>query len=252
MKRIAILILLVFVINQFVDARYERVFLGTVSWSENTPWVDTARRFNDSYILAKLTEKANQIYSGYPNKSINIIDNQARLEERGSGSNLLFRYVQSATAEVWYEKWIEDPKPVIPESQPKPQAAEPVKLKLDKAIYKAIEKASDGIPSSARIAINRIQVPDNLPKNEIRDIILDFLLDSKYRVVAKEYLETLKNELEEQNSGNYSERKRAETENFSGAGYLLDCKVESSIVRVYFVNVSTGEYAGISKIDYDN
>ena len=134
--------------------------------------------------------------------------------------------------------------------QPKPQSVEPAKLKLDKAIYKAIENASDGIPSSARIAINRIQVPDNLLKNEIRDIVLEFLLDSKYKVVAKEYLETLKNELEEQSSGNYNDRKRAETENFSGAGYLLDCRIDASVVRIYFVNVSTGEYAGISKVDY--
>lgn len=252
MKRFVVLFFLILGIVCTLSARYERTFLGTVSWTGSTEWVYTAVRFNDSYILAKLSERANQQFSGYANKSVKIINNQAELQFKGSGDNEVTRFAHYATGEVWYDKWVEDPKPEtvkVVEITTNPKTT-PAKLKLDKAVCKAIEKATEGVSSGARIAINLIRVPDNIQKNEIKDIILDFLLDSNYKVVAKEHLETLKSELEEQNSGNYNTQKRAENDNFSGAGYLIDCKIASNIVRIYLVNISTGEYAGTSKMEY--
>lgn len=252
MKRFVVLFFLTFGIVCTIAAKYERTFLGTVSWTGSTEWSDCAVRFNDSYILAKLSERANQQFPGYANKSVNIINNQVDLKEKGQGDDMKFRFTHYATGEVWYDKWVDEPKPepvkVVEISNN--SKTTPTKLKLDKAVCKAIEKATEGISSGARIAINLIRVPDNVQKNEIKDIILDFLLDSNYKVVAKEHLETLKSELEEQNSGNYNTQKRAENDNFSGAGYLIDCKIASNLVRIYLVNVSTGEYAGTSKMEY--
>jgi len=76
-----------------------------------------------------------------------------------------------------------------------------------------------------------------------------FLKRNKYKVVAKEYLERLKEEQEQQVKG-HNERTTAQTENFSGVGYFLNVRVNEKSIRVQVINVSTGEYEGNATVEF--
>ena len=157
-----------------------------------------------------------------------------------SSGNVVSYYLYSTSADVY--RYVDIPDPVV--AQP---VSEPVKEtpKMDEslAIEKAINKAMEPISSGSRIAINTIVTGDGLNRDQIKDIILDALLESNYKVVAKEYLEKLKEEIEEQQSGEYNNRTTVKTDNFSAVGYFIDVKIKNNVARVYLINVSTGEYA---------
>jgi len=121
---------------------------------------------------------------------------------------------------------------------------------LNETLVKALDKATSNIYAGSRFAIAQISVSGEFDREIVKDQLLDILLDRSYRVVAKEYLEKLKEELEEQTSGGYNERKTAKTDNLSGVGYFLNVRVNEKSIRVQVINVSTGEYEGNATVDF--
>ena len=243
-------------------ARYENVTLGTVSWTGQTEWGSNSNQFSEAYIEAKLLEKAQNTYPGYSNYSVAIVQNDKQHESKEApytrtgdpfldgynSAKMLFRYKYNVTGQIYAQKWVEDPKPVVVtntasvSSSPK-QSEQKQEYSETTAIEKAICEAMESISPGSRIAINSIVTGDGLNKDQIKDIILDTLLENDYKVVAKEYLERLKEEIEEQKSGEYNNRTTVKRDNFSAVGYFIDVKIKNYVARVYLINVSTGEYA---------
>lgn len=160
-------------------------------------------------------------------------------------------YEYTMRADVYRYVYVEDPKPVVIQTPPQDEKPAEPKINESTAIEKAINKAMESISTGARIAINIINTDSGLSREQIKDIILDSLLDGGYKVVAKEYLEKLKEEIEEQQSGEYNSRTTVKTDNFSAVGYFIDVKMKNKTARVYLINVSTGEYASTANQSYD-
>lgn len=138
-------------------------------------------------------------------------------------------------------------QPVTPVATPSRSSKE---LSFDEALASATDKALESVPSGSRIAFNKISAPADISKSDVKAQILESLIDNNYKVVAKEYFETIKDELEDQRGGQYSERTKVKDNNLSASGYLLDCKIDASVIRIYIINVSTGEYTSTSKVSY--
>ena len=122
--------------------------------------------------------------------------------------------------------------------------------KMNETLVKAVDKALSKVTEGSRLAIDQISVSGGLDRETIKDKLLDVLLDKSYRVVAKEYLEKLKEEQEKQMSGGFNEKTTAKPENFSGVGYFLNVRVSEKSIRVQVVNVSTGEYEGNATVEF--
>lgn len=123
---------------------------------------------------------------------------------------------------------------------------------LDKSSYmeNALSKASGNLRGGSRIALDVITVPEGVNKEDLKDFILEQLLNKNFKVVAKEYLARLYEEQQNQQSGIYNENTTVAENNFSAVGYYLNVKMTETTVRVQFVDVSTGEYAGISNVNF--
>ena len=123
--------------------------------------------------------------------------------------------------------------------------------KQNETLVKAAEKALSRVNEGARLAIDQISVSGSgLNKDEVKDQLIDILLDKDYRVVAKEYLEKLKTEQEQQAGGGFNEKTTAKTDNFSGVGYFLNVRVNEKSIRIQAINVSTGEYEGNATVEF--
>lgn len=116
-------------------------------------------------------------------------------------------------------------------------------------LSKAIDRALSNVREGSRIAVDGVSV-QNGNKEDYRDQVVNLLLDKSYKVVAKEYLEKLYEEQQNQQSGIYNERTTVQENNFSAVGYYLNVKVTETSIRVHVVNVSTGEYEGSSTINF--
>ena len=121
-----------------------------------------------------------------------------------------------------------------------PDAPKPVEQPLSKAIDKALLEVREG----TRIALDQIRVPAGTDKEEYKDQVVELLLDKGFKVVAKEYLEKLYEEQQNQQSGIYNDRTTVQENNFSAVGYYLNVKLTETSLRVQVINVSTGEYEG--------
>lgn len=122
---------------------------------------------------------------------------------------------------------------------------------LNETLVKAVEKAMSKVRAGSRLAIDQISVSSaKLDKETINDQLIDILLDNGYKVVAKEYLEKLKEEQEQQTSGGHNEKTTVKTDNFSGVGYFLNIRVNEKSIRFQVINVSTGEYEGNATVDF--
>lgn len=121
-----------------------------------------------------------------------------------------------------------------------PDAPKPVENPLSKAIDKALMEVREG----TRIALDQIRVPTGTDKEEYKDQVVELLLDKGFKVVAKEYLEKLYEEQQQQQSGIYNDRTTVQENNFSAVGYYLNVKLTETSLRVQVINVSTGEYEG--------
>lgn len=117
-------------------------------------------------------------------------------------------------------------------------------------LAKAMEKVLRNVRQDSRIAIDQIIVGNGIDKEEYQDLIIDLLLEMGYRVVAKEYLEKLYKEQQEQRSGVFNEQTTVKENNFSAVGFYINAKVSDTSLRVQVINVSTGEYEGNVTIKY--
>lgn len=206
---------------------------GTLMYKGKTDKIvsDDRKNLSDEEVYELLLHSARQEYGkDYPNLILRNF--QSKLEEENGGSyygidNLDRYYKASATV-------------VIPDT--KVEAYE----KLSQAIVKALRNVREG----SRMAIDQVTVVDGKNKEDFKDQIIDALLDNGYKVVAKEYLDRLYEEQQNQQSGIYNERTTVQENNFSAVGYYINVKVTETSIRVQVVNVSTGEYEGNSTINF--
>lgn len=112
-------------------------------------------------------------------------------------------------------------------------------------VFNAINKATREIDEGNRFAIDKITILDNnIDREATRSNIIDYLLGRNYKVVAKEYLEKLYREQQDQQSGIYNPNTTVKTNNFTAVGYFLSVRITYDYVQVQVVNVSTGEFEG--------
>lgn len=121
-----------------------------------------------------------------------------------------------------------------------PKAPKAVENPLSKALDKALLEVREG----SKIAIDQIRVPSGTDREDYKDEVVEVLLDKGFKVVAKEYLEKLYEEQQQQQSGIYNDRTTVQENNFSAVGYYLNVKLTETSLRVQVINVSTGEYEG--------
>ena len=118
------------------------------------------------------------------------------------------------------------------------------------SVSSGIDKAFRNVREGSRIAIDQVTVLNGMNKEEMKDQIIDILLDKGFKVVAKEYLEKLYEEQQSQQSGIYNDRTTVQENNFSAVGYYVNVKVTETSLRVQVINVSTGEYEGNATINF--
>ena len=119
-------------------------------------------------------------------------------------------------------------------------------------LSKAMDKALRNVREGSRVAIDMVTVSGGISINreDLKDQIIDALLDKGYKVVAKDYLEKMYEEQEAQQSGIYNESTTVKPDNFSAVGYYINVKVTETSLRVQVVNVSTGEYEGNATVNF--
>ncbi|MBR7023422.1 MAG: hypothetical protein IKI09_08145 [Bacteroidales bacterium] len=117
-------------------------------------------------------------------------------------------------------------------------------------LSQALNKALRNVREGSRLAIDQVTVTGSMDRESLKDQLLDVLLDKGYRVVAKEYLEKLYDEIKDQGSGIYNDGTTVKPDNFSAVGYYINVKVTETSLRVQVVNVSTGEYEGNATVNF--
>lgn len=127
-----------------------------------------------------------------------------------------------------------------------PQKQVPKANPLTQALNKALQNIREG----SRLALDQIRVVSGTDKEDFKDKIIEVLLDNGYKVVAKEQLEKLYKEQQDQLSGLYNENTTVQGNNFSAVGYFINVKVTDTSIRVQVVNVSTGEYEGNATVNF--
>lgn len=123
---------------------------------------------------------------------------------------------------------------------------------INKTLSQAMDKSFRNVREGSRVAIDMVTVSGGVSINreDLKDQIIDALLDKGYKVVAKDYLERMYEEQEAQQSGIYNESTTVKTDNFSAVGYYINVKVTETSLRVQVVNVSTGEYEGNATVNF--
>ena len=112
-------------------------------------------------------------------------------------------------------------------------------------VYEAIGKATRGIDEGSRFSIDKVSIAEGLAdKEKTNGQIVDYLISKGYKVLAKEKLQKLYKEQQDQRSGIYNDETVAEMGKFSAVGYFVSVRITEEYVQVQVVNVSTGEYVG--------
>ena len=132
------------------------------------------------------------------------------------------------------------------------ESLNPTESKTDanNSLSKALDRGLNNVRMGSKVAIDGISVPSETNKEYYKDQVINLLLDKGYKVVAKEYLQKLYNEQQDQLSGIYNENTTVQENNFSAVGFYINVKATDSSVRVQVVNVSTGEYEGNATVNY--
>lgn len=189
--------------------------IGTVSWGTT----DNCRDYQNYYII--LLDKARQ---QYPDKEIDIREIKAG---NSCGTNY---YSGPAIGKVVD---LRDPE-----------------MKAYGNLPQALNKALRNVREGSRLAIDQVSVPYSMEKENLKDQLLDLLLDKGYKVIAKDYLDKLYEEQQAQQSGIYNDNTTVQDNNFSAVGYYINVKVTETSLRVQVVNVSTGEYEGNATVNF--
>lgn len=112
-------------------------------------------------------------------------------------------------------------------------------------MYEAIGKATRQIDEGTRFAIDKVSIAEGIAdKEKTNGQIVDYLIGKGYKVLAKEKLQKLYKEQQDQRSGIYNDETVAEMGKFSAVGYFISVRITEKYVQVQVVNVSTGEYVG--------
>ncbi len=132
------------------------------------------------------------------------------------------------------------------------ESLNPAESKTDanSSLSKALDRGLNNVRMGSKVAIDGVSVPSETNKEYYKDQVINLLLDKGYKVVAKEYLQKLYNEQQDQLSGIYNENTTVQENNFSAVGYYINVKATDSSVRVQVVNVSTGEYEGNATVNF--
>lgn len=117
-------------------------------------------------------------------------------------------------------------------------------------LSQALNKALRNVREGSRFAIDQVTVISGMDRETLKDQLLDLLLDKGYKVIAKEYLDKLYEEQQNQQSGIYNDNTTVQDNNFSAVGYYINVKVTETSLRVQVVNVSTGEYEGNATVNF--
>lgn len=112
-------------------------------------------------------------------------------------------------------------------------------------LFNAINQATREIDEGNRFALDKLTITDGqTDKEKTKGQIVDYLLGKGYKVVAKEHLEKLYREQQDQQSGIYNEETTVEGNNFTAVGYFISARITEEYIQVQVVNVSTAEYEG--------
>jgi hypothetical protein len=215
------------IINHTVDGGYFRV---------TDPMIDKVINYTKEQLYEKLLTKAKNEYANiYPKFTLRNFKYDKRSKDittYGSGRDYTpgtsYTYIMSASV-------------VIPDA----------KKGANRSLSQAIDKAFRNVRQDSRIAIDQITVWSGIDKEDYKDQLIDVLIDKGYRVVAKEYLQKLYQEQQDQlNSGLYNPDTTVEGSKFSAVGYFINVKVTETSIRVQVVNVSTGEYEGNATVNF--
>jgi len=123
--------------------------------------------------------------------------------------------------------------------------------KLNETLVRVVDRALSRVNDGSRLAIDQISVTGSgLNRDNVNDQLIDILLAKEYRVVAKQFLERLRDEQREQQSGGFNERTTVRTDNFTAVGYFLNVRVTDEAIRIQAINVSTGEYEGNATVEF--
>ncbi len=205
---------------------------GCITYYKNSgyPPQDTRTVRSEEEMYEYLFDEARKKYGeNYPN--LKLRNFKSKMEESnyiGHDIDRNTRYY-SASATV-----------VIPDTE----------VEANEKLSQAIDKALRNVREGSRLAIDQVSVRTGINREDYKDQLIDILLDKGYRVVAKDYLDKLYEELKDQESGIYNDKTTVQTDNFSAVGYYINVKVTETSLRVQVVNVSTGEYEGNATVNF--
>lgn len=200
-------------------------------YKDGKPDKDSRKVYSDEVVYENLFDAARKKYGeNYPNFILRNF--KSKMEEKNDYSCQYFdTYVR------WYEA---SATVVIPDAE----------AEANEKLSVAIDKALRNVREGSRLAIDQVSVRTGINREEYKDQLIDILLDKGYRVVAKDYLEKLYDEIKDQQSGIYNDRTTVQEDNFSAVGYYINVKVTETSLRVQVVNVSTGEYEGNATVNF--
>jgi hypothetical protein len=199
---------------------------SAVYFKYNNTFSDGRFTKTDEEVYEYLLEEARKKYGeSYPNFALRNF--KSKWEDYDSGDYTYRYYNSSATV-------------VIPDKEAISNE------KLSQSLDKALRNVREG----SRLAIDQISVKTGMNREDYKDQLIDILLDKGYRVVAKEYLDKLYEEIKDQESGIYNDGTTVKPDNFSAVGYYINVKVTETSLRVQVVNVSTGEYEGNATVNF--
>lgn len=123
-------------------------------------------------------------------------------------------------------------------------------------ITQSINNSMRDVQEGSKVAIDQITGTTNIEMTKedieiIKDKLIDVLLDKGFKVVAKEYLQRLYDELKDQEDPTlWNPDTTVEGGNFSAVGYFINVKATGTSIRVQVINVSTGEYEGNATVNF--
>lgn len=207
---------------------------GNALFNKDSKWrhldVDDRDNLSFEYLYERLLKKAQNEYG----------DRYPRLALRNFKATCDNKIIESNEDYVQYERYYYYSATIV--IDPKAEA--------DRALSSSLDKALRNVREGSRLAIDQVSVRTGINREEYKDQLIDILLERGYKVVAKDYLEKLYEELQAQQSGIYNDKTTVKENNFSAVGYYINVKVTETSVRVQVVNVSTGEFEGNATVEF--
>ena len=183
-----------------VENQYPAGYASRYKYPYNdVPDEDERYSVSDEQLYEKLLKLAKEKYGNeYPKLALRNF--KASMDEElktGEMFNMIFR-LYNCSAEVVIKKPL---------------------FELLENLSSTLNKTLRDVPEGSRLAIDRIlSSKGEIDRDELKDQLIDMLLDKGYKVVAKEYLAKLYEEQKDQQSGIYNDNTTVQTDNFSAVG----------------------------------